>query len=252
MTRFFSFLISLHVILISSNVNAETVNYYVITKQAMPFQIIESQTHHSGIVSDIVKEIFTKSNYDINYHSYPFNRMISLLEGGNKHNWITYGSPNWGGVQADNLSHKAIYKVRHSLLTNARSQFKFRDIEDLNGKIAVLLDGFDYPTLQPYIDRGLVTEMRVKDYKAAFRVLDKMPDETVFIEMKSRIKYNLKVQSQPLDKYNLQDFSKVIASYPIYLDLDPNMDKNMQNFINQRLSIMLSSGKVDRILRNYI
>lgn len=252
MKIYFSILLPLYSLFCGAQLQAKTVNYYVIAKQAMPFQIIESQKHHSGIVSDIVKGIFTKSDYQIDYHTYPFNRMISLLESGESHNWVTYGSPHWGGVQAENLSQKPIYKVHHGLLTNAKSRFKFRKVDDIKGKIFVLLDGFDYPTLQPYIDNGTVEELRVKNYASAFRILDKMPDDAVFVEMKSRIKYNLKMQSQPLDKYNLQDFSKVIASYPIYLALDPKMDKSMQSFINQRLTSLLNNGEIKRIVLNYI
>ncbi len=75
---------------------AEAVNYYVIAKQAQPFQIEDQSDNHSGIVTDIVKAIFADGKYDINYHTYPFNRMISILEAGGEKNWITYGSPNWG------------------------------------------------------------------------------------------------------------------------------------------------------------
>lgn len=252
MKIFFSILLALSSLFTSQLVQAKTVNYFVIAKQAMPFQIIEAQKHHSGIVSDIVQQLFTESEYQIDYHTYPFNRMISLLESGQEHNWLTYGSPNWGGVQAENLSQEAIYKVRHGLLTNAKSNFRFRKISDMQGKIFVLLDGFDYPTLMPYIESGMIEELRVKDYASAFRILDKMPDDAVFVEMKSRIKYNLKMQSQPLDKYNLQDFSKVIASYPIYLALDPQMDAGMQDFINQRLSALKDTGQLKRIVRNYL
>lgn len=252
MKRILFLFMPLILVLTSINLYAKTVHYYVIDKQAMPFQIVTAQTRHSGIVTDIIKEAFINSEYQIDYHTYPFNRMISLLESGSVHDWITYGSPSWGGVQAENLSNKPIYQVKHNLLTNAKSSFIFTDITAMEGKIFVLLDGFDYPSLQPYIASGTIQEMRVKDYASAFRILDKMPNDTVFVEMASRIKYNLKIQAQPIDKYNLQDFSDVIASYPIYLAFDPKMDKQTQNFINQALDKMISSGKINTIIKDYI
>jgi len=251
MKRFISIMLTLQLCIVSFTSNAEPINYYVIANQAMPFQIATDNNKHSGIVSDIISRIFIE-NYTVNYHTYPFNRMISQLEAGGEKNWITYGSPDWGGVQAANLSDMPIYTVSHSILTSAKSDFLYRDIKDIDDKVFVLLYGFDYPTLQPLIDNGQIKELRVKDYGAAFRILDKMPDDAVFIEMTSRIKYNLKIQSRELQNYNLQDFSTLIPSYPIYLALDPNMDSDIQRFINEQLSILSDSGTLTAIINRYI
>jgi len=145
-----------------------------------------------------------------------------------------------------------IYTVSHSILTNSNSEFVYRDIKGLNNKVFILLHGFDYPSLQPFIDNGQIKELRVKDYAAAFRILDKMPQDAVFVEMTSRIKYNLKLQSRKLKNYNLQDFSALIPSYPIYLALDPNMDSEIQKFINQQLSQLHDSGSLTAIINRYM
>ena len=251
MKRFISIMLTIHICIASFSANAESINYYVIAKQAMPFQITTASEKHSGIVSDIISRIFV-DNYIVNYHTYPFNRMISELEAGREKNWVTYGSPNWGGVQAANLSDMPIYTVSHSILTSTKSEFIYRDLTDINDKVFVLLHGFDYPSLQPLIDSGQIKALRVKNYAAAFRILDKIPQDAVFVEMTSRIKYNLKIQSRDLKKYNLQDFSALIPSYPIYLALDPNMDSDIQKFINQKLSDMSDSGSLTEIINRYI
>ncbi|CAM2965459.1 substrate-binding periplasmic protein [Moritella viscosa] len=251
MKLFISIMLTLQICIASFATNAKSINYYVIAKQAMPFQITTSSGKHSGIVSDIISRIFV-DNYIVNYHTYPFNRMISELKAGRERNWITYGSPNWGEVQAANLSDIPIYTVRHSILTNAKSDFFYNNLKDINDKVFVLLYGFDYPNLQPLIDSGQMTELRVKDYAAAFRVLEKMPQDAVFVEMTSRIKYNLKIQGRDLKQYKLQDFSALIPSYPIYLALDPKMDKDIQTFINQKLSDMSDSGSLTEIINRYI
>ncbi|SQD78611.1 substrate-binding periplasmic protein [Moritella yayanosii] len=251
MKRFITIMLTLQVYLASFTAHAEVINYYVIAKQAMPFQIISNNNQHTGIVSDIISSVFAE-NYTVNYHTYPFNRMISELESGGKKNWITYGSPNWGGVQAANLSDNPIYTVSHSILTHAKSGLVFGDFKDLNDKVFILLNGFDYPSLQPVIDSGEIKELRVKDYAAAFRILDRMPQDAVFVEMTSRIKYNLKLLSRNLNGYKLQDFSALIPSYPIYLALDPNMDSDIQKFINQQLSMLSKSGSLQEIINRYI
>lgn len=252
MKRFISIMLTMCVGFLSFCAKAETINYYVIAKQAMPLQIISTENEHSGIVSDIVDKIFSGSHYHLNYHTYPFNRMISQLKAGGEDNWITYGSPAWGGVQASNLSRLAIYNVSHSLVTNKQSTFKFDTISSLKNKIFVLLHGFDYPELQPFIAAGTIHELRVKDYAAAFRILDKMPEDAVFVEMTSRIKYNLRKQARDIANYQLHDFSSVIPGYPIYLALDPNMDSDIQAFINQRLALLQESGSLSQIINRYI
>jgi polar amino acid transport system substrate-binding protein len=236
----------------SFQASSETINYYVIAKQATPFQIESQDKTHKGIVTDIVKAVFEDSKYDINYHVYPFNRMISLLEQGGEANWITYGSPNWGGVQAENLSQMPIYNVKHSLVTSTNNTFDFNSMKDMNDKVIVLLHGFDYPQLVPYFDDGNVEELRVKDYKAALRIIKKLPGETAFVEMQSRIKYNLNQQNLDPDAYRMQSFSSVIPDYPIYLAFDPKMDADVQAFINERLKALKSTGKLDDIIHNYI
>ncbi|MDO6542716.1 substrate-binding periplasmic protein [Photobacterium sanguinicancri] len=228
------------------------VNYYVIAKQAAPFQIENKADQHSGIVTDIVKKVFEGSQYAINYHSYPFNRMISILEGGGQANWITYGSPSWGGVQAKNLSEEPIYTVKHVLLSSQKNEFTFNNMKDIENKIVVLLHGFDYPQLTPFIQSGKVEELRVKDYQAAFRIVKKLQGDAAFVEMDSRIKYNLSELNLDREQYKTQSFNKIIPDYPIYLAFDPNMDKSIQTFINDRLKNMKSSGELDQIINNYI
>lgn len=232
--------------------DSETINYYVITKQATPLQIEEANENHRGIVTDIVKAIFANSQYKIDYHTYPFNRMISLLESGEKTNWVTYGSPEWGGVQAENLSDIPIYNVKHTLVSSSKKNFKFKTIEDLNDKIIVLLHGFDYPPLLPYFQNGSIEELRVKDYTAAFRVINKLPGETAFVEMESRVKYNINKQQLDSASFHMQSFSSVIPDYPIYLAFDPDMDKEIKRFINERLKKIKKSGEIDSIIKKYL
>lgn len=244
-----SFVLSLP--LYAINTHAESVNYYVIAKQAEPFQI-ENGNSHQGIVTDIVKAVFEESKYTIQYHTYPFNRMITLLEAGGEANWITYGSPGWGGVQAENLSDTPIYNVHHVLISSNSSPFNFNTMQDLQEKVVVLLHGFDYPELIPYIESGDVDELRVKDYSAAFRVINKLPGDTAFVEMESRIKYNLNKQNKDKNDFTLQSFNTVIPDYPIYLAFDPKMDPELQKFINQQLNTLKSTGKIDSIVDDYL
>lgn len=252
MKKISSTLTALALISACASLQAASINYYVIAKQATPFQIRTGENHHSGIVTDIVKAVFEDSPYEMNYHTYPFNRMISQLEAGGEPNWITYGSPGWGKVQSENLSEIPIYTVKHVLVSNPTSNIQFHTIDDMKQKIIVLLHGFDYPQLLPYFEQGEIEELRVKDYQAAFRIINKFPDYAAFVEMESRVKYNLAKLNQVASDYQIQSFQSLIPDYPIYLALDPKMNPQVQEFINRRLRELKSSGQMDKIIHQYL
>ncbi|PKF48807.1 amino acid ABC transporter, partial [Enterovibrio nigricans] len=90
--------------------------------------------------------------------------MIAELSKNQNANWITYGSPLWGDMQAANLSKSPILEVEHSILSGAKSEFNYKDTDDLEDKVAILLFGFDYPGLDKKIKKGDVSEIRVKNY----------------------------------------------------------------------------------------
>ncbi len=231
---------------------SDVVNYYVIAGQAQPFQIEEQGKSHKGIVSDIIAEIFAGSDYQLNYHTYPFNRMISTLEAGGEQNWVTYGSPSWGRVQSEHLSDLPIYQVKHTLVTSTRASFHYEDLGSIKGKGLVLLLGFDYAELTPYIEQGDFSEIRVKNYQAAFSIMERLPSDTAFVEMESRVKYHLNRLGLTEQSFRLEAFSDVIADYPIHLAFSGEMKPEIRLFINQRLAEMKANGSLQEIINRYI
>lgn len=232
-------------------IKAETINYVVIDNQSKPFQIEENSANHSGIVTDIINEIFTGSAYDVKFHTLPFNRMIKMLSTGKIKNWITYGSPSWGGVQAEHLSQIPIYHVEHKLLTNPSFGGDIKKVEDLFGKTLILLLGFDYPGLDPYLKAESIKELRVKNHDSAFRVLQRLSNKAGFVEMSLRIKYNLKLSQRDPDNFLQKDFSTIIADYDIHLAMDPNMNFSYDNFVNERLKTLAENGTLEKIVNKY-
>lgn len=240
-------------IYVSTAVMAEdkVINYVVIQNQSQPFQIEKAGKNHTGIVTELINEMFEGSGYEVKVHTFPFNRMKSMLTSGKLRNWITYGSPGWGGPQAANLSSSPIYHVEHKLLTTKDFEKEVNKVDDLFGKTAILLHGFDYPGLEPYLEADSVKEIRVKDYAAAFKVLDRLDEKAGFVEMSLRINYNLKKQGRDPQNYKLKDFSSVISDYDIFLAYAPDIDPNIQAFANQQLSRKISSGKLEKIVNKY-
>ncbi|TQV88454.1 transporter substrate-binding domain-containing protein [Aliikangiella coralliicola] len=238
-------------ILFSIDLSAATFNYMVVQKQSRPLQIEDYNQNHRGIVTDIVYAIFDGSNHRINTNTLPFDQLISDLESSRYANWITYGSPGWVSVQSDNLSDKAILKVRHNIVVNRQDDFEFKQKSDLDNKTIILLAGFDYPELEKYIKEKRLREIRVKNFNAAFKLLERLGKRACFIEMDLRIKYNQKILSIKENSFRSQSFSSVIPDYNIYLALDSNMDEKLQEFINKRLKLLANEAWLNEVIQKY-
>lgn len=239
-------------ILISTSSKAITeINYMVIQDQAQPFQNHQNKKHHTGIITDIVKEIFSGPEYEVKIHTLPFNRMISMLEKGDIKNWITFGSPNWPGVQSVNLSKLPVFNVQHSLLTSTQQDFDINSAEDLFGKTVILLHGFNYPGLEEHIAEKRIKAINVKNYKSAFKVVNRLKDKAGFVEMDVRIKYNLKKEDLATKDYNLHNFSKVIENYDLHLAMSPKFNKELQQHLESELDKLLQSGGLEKIISAY-
>ncbi len=231
---------------------ADTVNYLVIQDQARPFQIEEQGENHRGVITEVVQEIFKDSPHQLKIHTFPIQRMLSSIRAKEIDNWLNYGTPSWGSPQRDNLSTTSVFTVNHVLLMKQETSFTVAQVEDLFGKSVVLLSVFAYPGLDDYLDQKKVQEVRVKDYGAAFRFLDKSLPSIGFVEMELRIRYNLQQESRNLSHYRLADLSFVIPNYDIFLSIDSTMPASLQRFINERLIQLKASGIVDQILKKYI
>ncbi len=234
------------------NTRAVTViNYMVIQDQAQPFQNHQNKKDHSGIITDVIRKIFTSPQYQIKIHTLPFNRMISLLKKGDLKNWITFGSPNWPGIQSENLSQLPVFKVRHSLLTSNKQNFDVNSAEDIFGKTMVLLHGFDYPGLEEHIANKDIKAIKVKSYKSAFKVVNRLKEKAGFVEMDIRIKYNLKMLALAEQDYHWHNFSKVITDYNLHLAMSPSFDKTVQQHVEVQLAELKASGILAEIINSY-
>ncbi|WP_394208909.1 amino acid ABC transporter [Enterovibrio calviensis] len=235
----------------STNATAWTLDYYVVQDQAEPLQIQEEGQNHRGIITDVLYKALEGTSHQVRIHTYPFNRMLAELTESQKQNWVTYGSPLWGGMQAANLSSLPLFEVEHSILSNANNVLPYDNPDDLDGKIAVLLFGFDYPGLDAKIHKGVVSEVRVKNYDAAFRVVDRLKGTGGFVEMDIRLKYHLKRLGFTPDDYNLRKISNLIPNYSIHLAYSPGIDPEIQRFLNMRLAQLVENNEISMIVDKY-
>lgn len=245
------FLLTLSLIL-PATTNAITLDYMVIQDQAEPLQIQDNGANHRGIVTDVIKQALKGSEYQLDIYTYPFNRFVTELEKRKEGNWVAYGSPAWGDMQAQNLSTVPVLEVQHSILSLSGADFSYQVPEDLQGKIVVLLFGFDYPGLEEQIRKGVVSEVRVKNYDSAFRVVNRLKSVGGFVEMDVRLKYHLKRLGFTRNEYTLNSIDNLIPTYSIHLAYSPGIDPALKRFIDERLAQMRDSGELAEIIDNYL
>ncbi|OEF48263.1 amino acid ABC transporter [Enterovibrio norvegicus] len=246
-----SLLFAVFAILFSHTASSEVLDYYVVQDQAEPFQIQDKGTNHHGIITDILYKALEGSKYTLDIHTYPFNRMMAEMSSNQHRNWVTYGSPLWGDMQSANLSIQPIFDVEHSILSSTNSTFTYKNPEDLDGKVAVLLLGFNYPGLDGEIESGALSEVRVKNHQSAFRVVNRLKDIGGFVEMDLRLQYHLKRLGFTNKDYKLESISNVIPNYGIHIAFSPGIDHEIKEFIDNRLEEMVKKNEIEVIIAKY-
>ncbi len=231
-------------------VQAATVHYMAMLDQGAPFQIEVAGQPSSGIITDIVDEIFRGSAHRLEIHRLPVSRMHREIASGRYHNWIRYSAPTWGGANS-NLSDDPILVAENVLVMARDARMPVTQLEDLFGQQLILVYGFSYPELKPYIDQGRIGVTWVKGYSQSYTAL--LEGRGIALsDIRVRMRYNLCRLGLERERYAALDFSQVMPDYRIHLNMDPEMDPDVQAFINTRLHELRENGFVDAVIRRYI
>ncbi len=228
---------------------AATVNYMVMEAQGRPFQIEENGQNQRGIITDLVYEIFREGPHQLVTHTFPYLRMRMHMQSGEYPNWLRYGSPVWGPLN-ENLSELPVVQAQNILLVRRDSGIRFRSIEDLFGHQLILMRGFSYRELDPYLKASQIADLRVTSFAKAYEALDRGRGVGVS-DIKIRMRYNAAWLGLNAEDYQVVDFSSIIPNYDIYLNMDPEMDPEVQVFINRRLKELKADGFIDRLVAEY-
>ncbi|WP_284378641.1 substrate-binding periplasmic protein [Litoribrevibacter albus] len=231
-----------------------SLTYYVIEEQARPFQISSGEGGYSGIASDLVEAIFAQSDISLNYETLPFRRMLRKMEQTRDSHWIALGSPEWQGIQAERLSKFPIFTAHHVAVVAKNvnpSQTNISHLSELKSKHAILLFGFDYPGLAPFLKKQEMTRQFVKTYDSAFKLIQRHPQESVFIEMELRVEHNLKRFSFPEDQIYSLDMSSVIPDYDIHLAYSPGLENGLVEMLDAEILKLKGNGQLEAIIARY-
>ena len=238
------------------NSSASELTYLIIANQAEPFQINSSNYQaNSGIISDVVAALANKKNLTITTHVMPFKRYVHEIEKNTYTNWISYGSPLWRlekqhWAQNKRLSKQALFRAHHSLVQRHDDPTHYAEVEDLFGKTVILLKGFDYPGVMPFIKTGQIKKVDVKSHQSALKALTSKRGD-VFIEMDSRIRYALKQHNIDRSSLKLSDVPLITPSLDIHLSFGDEVSQDTIDWIDDQIIIMKANAQLEAIINRY-
>tara|TARA_B100000446_G_scaffold39947_3_gene35518 strand:- start:22632 stop:23426 length:795 start_codon:yes stop_codon:yes gene_type:complete len=230
--------------------------YFVIERQAPPFQIERNGFGHRGIVSDIVYRLGLDLGLSITTVSLPFKRMLLEMKKPENRNCLSYGSPIWrlkgnDSVQSDCLLSQPILSVNHSLVTRADSDFSLSSVEELFGQRLITLHGFNYATLMPHFDSGAIQKLDVKNQRAAYKAV--MAGRGLgFVTMNLRVAYSFKTGESQRENFELHDLSSIIPSYPVYISHGCGVSAELAGRLDRQYLKLIEQGSIDRIVDRYV
>ncbi|MBA6391554.1 hypothetical protein H4J38_12330 [Colwellia sp. BRX10-3] len=212
-----------------------------------PFQFNNNE-HESGFITNIINSL---ENVRVTFKpkSLSFKRMIKEMSTSEEH-WITYGSKSWVGAQSTFLSDIVVWEVNHVFFTLKSNQFE--GIQSLFTQTLVLIEGFDYPGLDSYINKNLFKKViRVKTPELAIlSVLE--GDADVYPDMENRIQYHLKNMAVNKKGIILHDITNIIPVYEINLCFSKNFPLDIKADIEIKLRSMKRLNEFENIMNKLL
>lgn len=239
----------LMLIIHSIGVQADTVNYLVMSKAGRPFQIEENGNHHEGIITDLVYEIFRNSKHTVVTHTFPYKRMQLYIQDQQFPNWLRYGSPDWGPLNS-NLTDEPVFLAKNVIVSTKSRQFSYHTPSDLLNQRVILIFGFQYPGLEQLLLQKKIDDIRVKDFESAYIALDARRGEGV-VDFETRAKYNLKSLGRNINDYDISYLGNVEKDFAVHLNMAPEISPELQAFINRRLNELKGEAFVEKLIKKY-
>jgi polar amino acid transport system substrate-binding protein len=233
------------------------ISYLILGSTVEPLMITKPDDPMAGgIITEIVELIFENSGYEIVPKVMPWKRMIEELRTGD--DWINYGFPvgNEPGIPLE-FSETPVMAFNHVAITLKSNHFNIDRVSDVAGRVAILVENFHYPGLDPHLDKPLVGKgsgeiktVRAFTPKGTLRMLQHERGDVVF-GFHARMLYNIKDTGLLLNELRFQDASAIIPSQPLYLTMSSQQPAKVKKLINDGLKRLAADGTLERILQKY-
>jgi len=238
-----------------SSVLADTVtmNYLVVDTLATPFQITDQGESRGGIISRLVDAIAQDVGFTVHPVVSSPERISKLANENHLVPWISYDAKPWNSLTPNGeILAEPLFDVRHVLLTCRDNLIALEELSksDFEGLNVAILKGFHYPELTAMEKRGSLSLTIVRDYNQGF-TMTRLGRVDGFVEMSTRLKYNLRSLNQQSSCFRLLDADVLIAPYPIFLSVNRNMPEHLRNRILTSIKQLKKGGKIKRIIEHY-
>ena len=226
---------------------SEHLDYYVVDELAAPFQISDPNAKQKGFITEVVEALADKLEMQLATHVTPSPRIQKILADETQTNWITYDSPAWNSVPNAVYLDTPLLKVTHSAVHCNHSHVFENKLE---GHSFAVLKHFEYPALSRLALEGKIELVPVKSYKQGFALVD-LGRVHGFIEMDTRLKYNITLQDQPPECTSISSIGDTEPEYEIVLAVSKSMSATRIKLLNQALKDLQSDDFLEQTLEKY-
>ena len=141
----------LGLVAVTSNA-ADRVTYLILAETVEPIMVVrDGDPMAGGLMTEIVQSIFENSDYVVEPLVLPWQRM--KIEFNNRDDWITHGFPeSFDPGTPIEMSKLPVFPFNHTAVTLKNSGITIKDFNDLDNRTLILVENFQYPGLDEYIE----------------------------------------------------------------------------------------------------
>ncbi|MYM61868.1 amino acid ABC transporter substrate-binding protein [Pseudomaricurvus sp. HS19] len=232
----------------------DTITYLVYGAAAEPYQILNPAGLNypsSGFISDLVRAVFSDSEYRIREEVKPIRRAKRDMLNGNATRWVAYALRSWEeeGVWGDaTFAEVDLLDYRLSLMARASTEAPTPERMRANG--VVWIQGYRYPGTDDFAGRNGLQFLRATDHRSAVRMVIG-GRASYFMEESSRIAYALANLGEDQASYRFYPLDNEVAPTRITLLMSNDLGPGVQDFINQRLRQLQRDGSLQQLAAKY-
>ena len=234
-----------------------SVTYLILAETVEPLMIVRPDDPMAGgVFTEIVKQVFTDSDYVVEPKVMPWQRMTTELR--QRDDWIMHGSPAFFEPDIPYaLSRVPVFPFNHVAVTLRDNDFEIRRPEDLLERTVILVENFHYAGLDSYLSNpvagsgsGVIESVRAFSPAGTLRMLKHRRGDVVF-GWQARLLYNLSGAGLSLDDVRFQDAAGIIPTQNLYFAYSPRWSAAFKTFVNARLQTLQDQGILDAIFQKY-
>jgi polar amino acid transport system substrate-binding protein len=210
---------------------------------AEPYAFISGNTMTGGIIKDIGDAVARELNIKVEYKISTPNRIKVEVKDGTIH-VLPIFNPAWTPSPNDFNWTSVLFPETNIFVTSKARPLAIKGFDDLKGKRIGTIQGYYYPTLDPYFKKG---DMVRDDAGSLQQNFDKLKAGRIDALIDSNVILSYKLKSLGAD---FQASTFVAASQDIYFGLSKTLPVDGAKLLAAFEKIK-KSGELDSILKKY-